>query len=203
MPVVNTNVEVTRLKDLMPASGRMKVRIVMEDRQSTLIQAPFPRPWKRSHPIFISSTFWQALSPAQRDLLFLHYVCWLTGFKLIKPQLYQGIAVAGLLGTAFELFQGDAVGSAAAGSLTAIAVNQVWRSNTGTQAKLEADAAAIRIAQRRGYTEREAAQHLLAAVEATPAIEGRGGLQYVELLRVQNLRVLLGSAGVSSQVPMR
>lgn len=195
--MVNTNAEVTRLKDLMPASGRMKTRIVMDDRQSVMVQAPPPRPWKRSHTVSINGELWQALSMPQRDLLFLHYVCWLTAFKLVRPQLYQGIAAAGLLGTAFELFQADAVGIAAAGGLTAIAASRIWRDNTGVQAKLEADSAAIRVAQRRGYSERDATRHLLEAIEAVPAIEGRGGLQYAELLRAQNLRAGLGSTGMS------
>jgi len=194
--VVNTNAEVTRLKDLMPASGRMKTRIVMDDRQSTVIQAPFPRPWKRSHPITINWMLWQELSPSQRDLLFLHYVSWLTGVRLLRPEIYQGVAVVGLMGTVFEAVQADAVGILAAGGLTAFSAMQVWRKNTGTQAKLDADEAAIRVAQRRGYSERDAARHLLEAIEVVPRIEGRGGLNYTELLRIQGLRAMLGTVNV-------
>ncbi len=191
--VVNTNAEVTRLKDLMPASGRMQIRIAIDDRQSTVIAAPFPRPWHRSHPITINWPLWQALSVSQRDLLFLHYVCWVMGSRLLKPELYQGVTAVGALATVFELFQTDAVGILAAGGLTAIAATQVWRTKTGTQAKVDADEAAIRIAQRRGYSERDAARHLLEAIEAVPRIEGRGGLQYTELLRAQGLRAILGT----------
>ena len=191
--MVNTNAEVTRLKDLMPASGRMKTRIAINDRQSTVIQAPFPRPWHRSHPITINWSLWQALSISQRDMLFLHYVCWLTSVRILKPQLYQGVTAVGLVGTVFELFQTDAVGIAAAGGLTAIAATQVWRDSTGNQARLDADEAAIRIAQRRGYSERDAARHLLEAIEAVPQIEGRGGMSYTELLRAQSLRALIGT----------
>jgi hypothetical protein len=193
LSVVNTNAEITRLKDLMPASGRMKTRIIIDDRQSTVIAAPFPRPWHRSHPITIHWGLWQELSVSQRDLLFLHYVCWLTSVQLVKPQLYQGVAAVGVLGTVFELFQADAVGILAAGGLTAIAATQVWRTNTGNQAKLEADEMAIRVAQRRGYSERDAARHLLEAIEAVPAIEGRGGMSYPELLRSQKLKSLMGT----------
>lgn len=191
--MVNTNAEVTRLKDLMPASGRMKIRLVIDESQSTPIQSPFPRPWKRSHPISINWTLWQELSVSQRDLLFLHHVCWLTAVKLVKPQLYQGITVVGVLGTCFELFQADAVGIAAASGLTFLAASQVWRQSTGTQAELEADEAAIRVAQRRGYSERDAARHLLEAIEKVPLIEGRSGMQYAELLRAQGLRAILGT----------
>lgn len=191
--MVNTNAEVTRLKDLMPASGRMSIRILLDDRQSTVIQAPFPRPWKRSHAIKINGALWQALSASQRDVLFLHYVSWLGSVKLLKPELYQGVAAVGLVGAVFELLQADAVGILAAGGLTAIAATQVWRRSTGTQAKLTADEAAIRIAQRRGYSERDAARHLLEAIELVPRIEGRGGMNYTELLRAQGLRALLGT----------
>ena len=131
--MVNTNAEITRLKDLMPASGRMKTRIAIEDRQSTVVETPFPRPWQRSHVITINWGLWQELTVSQRDLLFLHQVCWLMSVKLVKPELYQGVAAVGLLGTIFELFQTDAVGIVAAGGLTAIAASQVWRSNTGNQ----------------------------------------------------------------------
>ena len=199
--MVNTNAEITRLKDLMPASGRMKTRIAIEDRQSTLIEAPFPRPWQRSHSVSINWRLWQELSVSQRDLLFLHHVCWLTSVSLLKPGLYQGVAVAGAVGTLLELFQTDAVGILAAGGLTAIAATQVWRSNTSNQAKLDADDAAIRVAQRRGYSERDAVRHLLEAVEAVPMIEGRGGMNYTELLRAQKLKSMLGT--VNAPPPAR
>ena len=52
---------------------------------------------------------------------------------------------------------------------------------------------AIRIAQRRGYSERDAVRHLLEAIEAVPLIEGRGGMNYSELLRSQQLKSRLGT----------
>ena len=201
--MVNTNAEITRLKDLMPASGRMKTRIVIEERQSTVVETPFPRPWQRSHVITINWGLWQELSVSQRDLLFLHNVCWLTSVKLLKPELYQGVAAVGLLGTVFELFQTDAVGIVAAGGLTAIAASQVWRSNTGNQAKLDADDTAIRVAQRRGYSERDAVRHLLEAIETVPLIEGRGGMSYPELLRAQQLKSRLGTVNTPPTARIR
>ncbi|MGF1459700.1 MAG: DUF3318 domain-containing protein [Leptolyngbyaceae cyanobacterium] len=199
--MVNINAEVTRLKDLMPASARMKTRIMIDDRQFTLIETPFPRPWHTSHPIMVNLRLWLELSVSQRDLLFLHHVCWLTSVRIIKPQLYQGVAAVGLVGTLFELFQTDAVGILAAGGLTAIAASQVWRSNTGNQAKLDADDMAIRVAQRRGYSERDAVRHLIEAIEAVPLIEGRGGMNYTELLRAQQLKSRLGT--ISAPPPER
>lgn len=201
--MVNTNAEITRLKDLMPASGRMKTRIVIEERQSTVVETPFPRPWQRSHVITINWGLWQELSVSQRDLLFLHNVCWLMSVKLLKPELYQGVAAVGLLGTVFELFQTDAVGIVAAGGLTAIAASQVWRSNTGNQAKLDADDTAIRVAQRRGYSERDAVRHLLEAIETVPLIEGRGGMSYPELLRAQQLKSRLGTVNTPPTARIR
>lgn len=201
--MVNTNAEITRLKDLMPASGRMKTRIMIDDRQSTVIETPFPRPWQQSHPVTINWRLWQELSASQRDLLFLHNVCWLTSVRLLKPQLYQGITAIGLLGTMFEVFQTDAVGILAAGGLAAIAASQVWRTNTGNQAKLDADEIAIRIAQRRGYSERDAARHLLEAIELVPQIEGRGGMNYTELLRSQKLKSRLGTTNAPPPARIR
>ena len=181
----------------------MKTRIVIEDRQSTVVEAPFPRPWQRSHVITINWGLWQELTVSQRDLLFLHNVCWLMSVKLVKPELYQGVAAVGLLGTVFELFQTDAVGIVAAGGLTAIAASQVWRSNTGNQAKLDADDTAIRVAQRRGYSERDAVRHLLEAIETVPLIEGRGGMSYPELLRAQQLKSRLGTVNTPPAARIR
>ena len=201
--MVNTNAEITRLKDLMPASGRMKTRIAIEDRQSTVVETPFPRPWQRSHVITINWGLWQELTVSQRDLLFLHQVCWLMSVKLVKPELYQGVAAVGLLSTIFELFQTDAVGIVAAGGLPAIAASQVWRSNTGNQAKLDADDTAIRVAQRRGYSERDAVRHLIEAIETVPLIEGRGGMSYPELLRAQQLKSRLGTVNTPPTARIR
>jgi hypothetical protein len=60
-----------------------------------------------------------------------------------------------------------------------------------------ADEAAIRIAQRRGYTESDAAHHLLSALDAIAEIEGRPSLNFTELLRCQNLRAIAGLSTVA------
>lgn len=78
------------------------------------------------------------------------------------------------------------------GGLTALATTQIWRSTRSSQSQLDADEAAIKIGQRRGYTEVEAAQHLLLAIEAVAKIEGRPSLNFIELLRCQNLRAIAG-----------
>jgi hypothetical protein len=126
----------------------------------------------------------------------LRTVCWLIGVKWFKPELYQGFILAGLLGGILELAQGDAVGVVVATGLSAIAGTQIWRSTRSSQAELDADENAIKVAIRRGYTETEAAQHLLAAIEAVVQIEGRSGLNFTELIRSQNLRAIAGLSSV-------
>lgn len=88
------------------------------------------------------------------------------------------------------------MGVAVAGGLSAIAAFRIWRTNKSQESELNADAAAIRIAQRRGYPEAEAAQHLLSAIEAVAKIEGRSGLDFTELIRCQNLRAIAGLSPV-------
>ncbi len=82
------------------------------------------------------------------------------------------------------------------GSLSAIAATQVWRSTRSSQTELDADEAAIKVATRRGYTETEAAQYLLAGIEAVAELEGRSGLDFTELIRSQNLKAIAGLSPV-------
>ncbi|OKH23486.1 hypothetical protein NIES593_09655 [Hydrococcus rivularis NIES-593] len=190
--------EIGRLLDMMPASGRMLTKIVSKPQQSKVIDTPFPMPWNRDNrPIYINFDLWRRLSQSQRDLLILRSVSILTGIKWFKPDVYQGIALAGLAGVAVELIQGDAVGMIVAGGLTAIAANQIWRSNRSVQRELDADEAAIKVALRRGYTEVEAAQSLLSAIEAVAELEGRPSLNFTELIRCQNLRAIAKISPVS------
>jgi hypothetical protein len=80
--------------------------------------------------------------------------------------------------------------------LTAIATTQIWRGSRSSETQLNADEAAIRVAQRRGYSQTEAAQHLLSAIEAVAQIEGRPSLNFTELIRCQNLRAIAGLSPV-------
>ncbi|NET36680.1 MAG: DUF3318 domain-containing protein [Cyanothece sp. SIO1E1] len=188
--------EFERLMDIMPASGRMLTKIVSRPEQAAVVVTDFPRPWDKNRPLKINFDRWSQLSRPQRDLMLLRSVSWLTGFKLLKPDLYQGLGLAGILGTVVELIQGDAVGVLAAGGLSAIAGLQLWRSSRGPRAEIEADETAIRVAQRRGYTEVEAARHLLGAIETIARIEERPGMNFTELIRCQNLRAIAGISGV-------
>lgn len=188
--------EIRRLLDIMPASGRMTTKIVSKPEQAKVIDSPFPFPWNQERPIFINFDLWRRLSKPQRDLLLLRTVSWLTGVKWFKPDIYQGVVVAGLLGAMMELVQADVVGIVVAGGLTAIATTQIWRVSRSSQSELTGDEAAIRVAQRRGYNETEAAQHLLSAIEAVSKIEGRPSLDFTELIRCQNLRAIAGLSPV-------
>ena len=195
MPM-NPEPEIRRLIELMPASGRMLTKIVSKPQQNAVIESPLPQPWLRERPIYINFDLWRRLPRPQRDLLLLRTVCWLIGVKWFKPELYQGFILAGLLGGILELAQGDAVGVVVATGLSAIAGTQIWRSTRSSQTELDADEKAIAVAIRRGYTETEAAQHLLAAIEAVGQIEGRSGLNFTELIRSQNLRAIAGLSSV-------
>ncbi|MBD2570288.1 DUF3318 domain-containing protein [Anabaena lutea] len=192
------NIEIRRLLDVMPASGRMMTKIVNKPEQKKVIDANFPLPWNQERPIYINFDLWRRLTKPQRDLLLLHQVSWLTGVKWLQPDIYQGVVLAGLLGGIVEATQSDLVGVVIAGGLSAVAAVRIWRSNQSQESQLNADVAAIRVAQRRGYSETEAAQHLLTAIETVAKIEGRTGLDFSELIRCQNLKsiALLSPVGI-------
>jgi hypothetical protein len=194
--------EIRRLLDVLPATGRMMTKLISKPEQAIVLDAPFPMPWMRERPVWINFDLWERLSRPQRDLLILRTVIWVTGVRWFRPSLYQGLVLAGVLGAIVEATQGDAVGVLAAGSLGAIAGTQIWRNNHNPRTELDADEAAIRVAQRRGYTETAAACHLLSAIEAVAKIEGRPGLNFTELLRCQNLRAIAGisSVGVPNSI---
>jgi Protein of unknown function (DUF3318) len=192
---MNPDFEMRRLLDVMPASGRMATKLISKPEQRLVVDSTFPMPWVRDRPIWINFDLWDRLPRPQRDLLILRTVSWLTGVKWFRPSLYQGIVLAGVVGGVVELVQGDPVGMIAAAGLTAIAGAQIWRNNHSNQMELDADDAALRVAQRRGYEEPEAARHLLSVIEAVAQIEGRS-LNFIELLRSQNLRAIAGLSPV-------
>ncbi len=195
---MNSESEIIRLLDIMPASGRMLTKIISKPQQSQVIDTTFPLPWNRdSRPIYINFDLWRQLSRPQRDLLLLRATSSLTGIKWFKPDLYQGIALAGLLGLTAQLVQKDAVGAIVAFSLTAIAVRQIWRNNRSVQRELDADEAAIKVALRRGYVEAEAARSLLEGLISVAQLEGRANLNFSELIRCQNLRAIANLSTVT------
>lgn len=190
--VVNPNAEISRLRELMPASARMKTKLMLNDRQLSVIKAEFPRPWQQAHAVSINLDLWHQLAVSDRDLLFLRTVCWVTLANVLKPNWYQALAGAGLVGGVVELLQADAVGVVAAAGVTALAGWQIWRGVTGPQTDIAADDKAVQVAQRRGYDQAEAAAALIRAIEAVPPLEGRQVLTVNELIRCQNLRMQAG-----------
>lgn len=193
---MNPEPEIRRLIELMPASGRMLTKIVSRPQQSTVIETPFPYPWSRSRSIYVNFDLWRRIPKGQRDVLMLRAVSWLINIKWFKPDIYQGIVLVGVLGGIVELTQGDAVGTVVATGLSAIAGTQIWRSTRSSQRELDADEAAIQVATRRGYTESEAARHLLAGIETVAQIERRPSLDFTELIRTQNLKAIAGLSPV-------
>ncbi|MEQ8754857.1 MAG: DUF3318 domain-containing protein [Coleofasciculus sp. G1-WW12-02] len=193
---MNPEPEIRRLRDIMPASGRMLTKIISKPQQTAVIETPLPMPWLRDRPIYINFDLWRRLPRPQRDMLLLSTVSWLINIKWFKPDLYQGVVIAGLLGGMVELMQGDAVGVVVATGLSAIAGGQIWRNTRRCQTHLDGDTDALKVALRRGYTETEAAQHLLAAIASVAEIEGRVSLNFTELIRSQNLRAIAGISPV-------
>jgi len=188
---MNLDSEISRLLDLMPATGRMLTKIVSRPQQSKVIDTPFPMPWERGlRPVFINFDLWKQLSRPERDLTLLRGVSVLTGVRWFKPDIYQGITLAGLVGLTAQIVQGDAVGIVVAGALTAIAGNRVWRTNRTLEREITADEEAIKVAIRRGYTQTEASRQLLNAIETIAKIEGRQSLSFTELIRSQNLKTM-------------
>jgi hypothetical protein len=61
----------------------------------------------------------------------------------------------------------------------------------------------VRVAQRRGYSEAEAATHLLAAIQTVAELEDRPNLDFNELIRCQNLRVMAGISEISLPKDLR
>jgi Protein of unknown function (DUF3318) len=194
---MNSGSEVNRLIELMPASGRMYCKIVSSADLSAVLSAKLPRPGQEVRPIHINFDLWQQLSQPQRDLLLLRAVSWLTSIQWVKPEPYQGLVAVGTALTLLELLQSNAVGVVTLGGLTAFGLAQIWRQNRSTQVEIAADEKAVQVAQRRGYTQTEAAQALAAAIEAVAQIEGHPQLTFTEQLRCQNLKRIAAPAPVS------
>ncbi|MBW4418761.1 MAG: DUF3318 domain-containing protein [Myxacorys californica WJT36-NPBG1] len=194
--MLDSELEIRRLLDVMPASGRMLTKLVSKPEQRALIDAPFPMPWSSDRVVYINFDLWSRLSRPQRDLLILRTVSWLSSVTWFQPNLSLGLAGAGVVGLGFELLQQDIVGIAATSALGAIALSQVWRTNRSSRIELEADEKALQIAQRRGYTETDAAGFLLSAIESVAQNEGRS-LTFIEVLRCQALRAIAGLSPMS------
>ncbi|MGD1939438.1 MAG: DUF3318 domain-containing protein [Cyanophyceae cyanobacterium] len=185
------NLEIYRLRELMPTSGQMVVKIVGTSETLETIASEFPYPWQRNRAIAIDFERWLQLSEPQRDLLFLREVCWLTGMRWFEPQWQQGVALLAAAVTAFELAQGDGVGAIAAGSLGGGAGWQWWQQRRSPEQQVNADRRGIAVAQRRGYDTVAAAGALLGGIEAIAVLDGNSGLSFIDQVRCQTLRGIL------------
>ena len=197
----SANDEIGRLLDLLPASGRMKTRLLVKPAQRKVVEVPLPVPWKLEHPVCVNFDLLCQLERSQRDLLVLRSVCWVTGARWLRLDGYRLAAVAAAAATLVELASGDAVGTFVAGGLAFVTGRQVWQGIRSLKREMEADEAAIQVAIRRGYQEATAARALLGAIEGAAELEGRTVLSFTELIRSQQLRSLAGLSATS--VPER
>lgn len=198
---MNPDDEISRLVEIMPASGRMYVKLIDRPTQAEVITANLPLPWQQSRPIYLNFDLWEELSRPQRDMLLLRTIAWVNATRWFQPGWPQLLLAAGTLGTVVELAQGDAMGTVAAAGLTAFSGYRIWKNSRSSQIELEADEKAIIFARQRGYAEPDAARHLLSAIEAVAQIESRFSLDFTELLRCQNLRAIAGLS--NTPVPER
>jgi len=191
---MNPDVEISRLFNLMPASGRMGIKIFSKPEQSQVIYTPQPLPWSKERQIYINFDLWRYLSVPQQDLLLLSAVASLLQIKWLQPNWYQGMAVVGLIGGWVELTQGDAIGMVVSSSLALVGLRQLWQRSNDSELAVEADQKALQIAMRRDYAEVKAAEELYRAIVQVAEIENKRGLSFTELLRCQNLKAIAGIA---------
>ncbi|APB33327.1 hypothetical protein GlitD10_1009 [Gloeomargarita lithophora Alchichica-D10] len=196
MDEFDRDTEIGRLLDLLPASSRMKLRVISQPQQVEILTVPFPWPWRTEWPVPINFELWQNLTEPQRDLLFLRTDRWLRGIAWFRPGWSQGLILAGSVAVAFQGVQADGVGVLVGAGLAGVALRQLLRNYRSPAYELQADESAVTIAQRREYTEVAAAGALLSALEQQAQLERRG-LTFNELVRSQNLRVLAGLSTVA------
>lgn len=193
---MNPDTEMAHLIDLMPASGRMYCKLISKPDQPQVISTSPALPWDRNRAIAINFDLWADLPQTQRDMLLIRTITWLTAVRWFKLDWQRGLLLVGALGSVVELVQRDAIGVVTAGGLAGWAGWQIWKENQSSQQEIEADESAVRFALRRGYTEQEAARYLMGAIESVAKIENRFSLDFVELLRMQNLRAIAGLSAV-------
>lgn len=189
---MNINEEISRLRDLLPASWRMTTSIKSKPEQLEAISSSQILPWTKGVQIGINFRLWRQLAEAERDLLVLHNISWRLQTKWLQTGAYQGVAAMSLVGGIVEAVQGDVTGIAIAILLGTIGINQIVRGNKSSQVQVQADNEAIEIAQKRGYGEAEAARALLEAIPAAARLMGRNTPEFTELIRCQNLRAIAG-----------
>lgn len=194
---MNLDQEILRLQDLLPASWRMTTVISSTTDQSQAIASTPVTPWASDTKISLSPKLWLQLGLKERDLLLIREVAWRQRGQWLKFGAYQTVVVLALSSTIMQFAQGDTVGVAVGAGLLAIASNQIWRKNRSSQVEIEADNEALSVAVKRGYPEVAAARNLLDGILAMAKLEGRNELEFVELIRCQNLRAIAGLSSVT------
>lgn len=195
--VTHPSSEINRLMDLLPASWRMHTIVTQRPDQAQVISSTPILPWRPDTQIKINFRYWFNLPVNERDLLFLAEVSWRQQTRYFQWGTYQLVSLFALAGTIWEAIEGDITGLAVGVLLIAIAFKQIDRQSKGTKVFLESDSEAIRVAQRRGYTDVVAAKSLLEGIQNVAKLEGRQIPNFIELIRCQNLRSLVGISQVA------
>ncbi|MFN3926628.1 MAG: DUF3318 domain-containing protein [Pseudanabaenaceae cyanobacterium] len=189
--------ETARLKDLLPASWRMRTTIKPSLVPYQVITSSALPPWRNPLKVEINFALWSELALVERDLLFLREVSFDHQRNWLKFGVFQSLFILSLVGSLLQFNQGDLTGTAIALGLGSVSAWQVWRQTQGVAVQLSADWEAIQVAERRGYTQTTAAQALLASMARVAEIEGRTTPDFVELIRSQQLKVLAGLSDIS------
>ncbi len=196
--MLDPSAEITRLKDLLPASWRMNTTIKSSLEQGQVISSTIPQPWQKNIKVLLNFALWDKLSRVERDLLLLREVSLRQQTSWFQVGPYQAITLLAGVGALVQLNQTDFSGAAIALLLGLVSGWQVWRKSQSEQVQLQADLEAIKAAERRGYTETAATQALLEAIAHCAQLEGRRTPTFTELLRSQQLRATLGESAVPS-----
>ncbi|MEI6427020.1 MAG: DUF3318 domain-containing protein [Pseudanabaena sp. ELA607] len=193
---MNLSDEIPRLRDLLPAAWRMQTTIKIKNEQMEVIASRLQFGIAGAVQIHLNSRLWQELSEPQRDLVFLREIAWRQTTNWVQFGAFQGLSLLGVAGLAIESIDGDAMGIAVATLLAGVGAQQILRQHRSAENEVNADTEAIDIAQRRSYSEKDAAEALLEAIPAIAKLENRYKPSFTELIRCQNLRILTGQATV-------
>ena len=188
---MNINSEISRLLDVMPASGRMLTKIVSKSGQLQVIETPFPFPWNRKNRlIYINFSLWCQLTEGQRDLLILRVILHLKDIYSFRFNLNRVILLFGILELFIKVLQKDALGISVFGVLIVIFIKQLWCNDRNIRKELDLDKETIKESLRRGYTKNTAAKNLLAGIENVAKLEGRAISKSKNLFRLEYLQSL-------------
>jgi hypothetical protein len=184
--MANPQAEIQRLRDLLPASLRplLAIEPIVSGSPDLIRIKPHP-PWQPTGVLQIQFSRWISIPQGQRDLLFLREAGWFDSRNWLQPGLYQGIAAAGSLATVVELALHNPFSVLLAGGVTGLAVRQIWQNLNDDNVHFNADEFALRRAQYRGYDRREAARHLVTALETVQRLDKSDALNVMRLQRLQ------------------